>query len=274
LTFLAGDPNTLLIAGGADTGSGQISSIGVIRGAGNHITGFSGSGAFFSTAPFVDGGLQYGPGGVLFFTSYPNNTVGEIKPGSTSPDKTVDLNPLGVTPSVGSLGFVPGGFPGAGSFKILSYSPGQPGGNFYDATLSADGSGTYDITSATPKSSGFGGGTEGFGYVPLGSPLFPNPSMLISEFNADRVMAFQLDGNGNPIPASAQTFAFLDNADGAAVDPLTGDILISVFGSDGHIKLIEATPEPGTVILASIGLAGLVGYGWRRHRKCATRQAA
>ncbi|MFA5112060.1 MAG: hypothetical protein WC443_11680, partial [Desulfobaccales bacterium] len=62
LTLKPGDPSTLLIGGSANLQEGLIYSIGVTRGAGNHITGFSGSATVFATAPYNDGGLQYGPG--------------------------------------------------------------------------------------------------------------------------------------------------------------------------------------------------------------------
>src|ERR1035441_6164175 len=43
LTFKAGDANTLLIGGAAETDSAKIYSITVVRGANGHITGLSGS---------------------------------------------------------------------------------------------------------------------------------------------------------------------------------------------------------------------------------------
>ena len=187
LTLEQGDPNTLLIGGNANNGAGAIYSIGLTRDASGHISGFSGTATPFASAPFIDGGLAYGPGGVLFYTAYSdnaasNNRVGEIKPGSTSPDKVVDLTPLGVFSSVGTLAFVPAGQPGAGNFKIASFD----GGQFYNATLSPDGSGTYNITSAT-QTTVPGRGPEGISYVPTGSPLFSQPSLLLSEYRGGTV---------------------------------------------------------------------------------------
>lgn len=87
LTFLNRD--TLLIGGNANTSSGYISQIGVSRDGDGHIVGFSGPASFYATAPNIDGGLAFGPDGVLFATGYSNNTLLQIKPGSTSPDKIV-----------------------------------------------------------------------------------------------------------------------------------------------------------------------------------------
>lgn len=122
LTLQAGNPNTLLIGGSANGGGGGIYSIGVTRGVGNHITGFSGTASLFATAPNIDGGLVYAPNGDLLYTAYPTNQIGEIKPGSTSPDKIISLT--GVTASVGSLQFVPSGLTGAGSLGIVSFNGG------------------------------------------------------------------------------------------------------------------------------------------------------
>lgn len=99
VTFL--NNNTLLIGGAANTDDGAIYEIGITRGADNHITGFSGPASVYATAPFIDGGLTFGPGGVLFFTGYPTNTLGEIKPASSAPDATVALDES--LDSVGSI---------------------------------------------------------------------------------------------------------------------------------------------------------------------------
>ncbi|MBV8315163.1 MAG: hypothetical protein JOZ53_09515 [Planctomycetaceae bacterium] len=267
LTLEQGDPNTLLIGGDANNQAGAIYSIGVTRDASGHISGFSGTATPFASAPHIDGGLAYGPSGVLFYTAYPNNQVGEIKPGSTSPDKVIDLTPLGIVSSVGTLAFVPAGQPGAGGFKIASFT----GGQFYNATLSPDGSGTYNITSATQTAVVPTGEPEGIGYVPTGSPLFSQPSLLLSEFRGN-VGAYTLDPDGNPIVSSRKDFITgLVGAQGAFIDPLTGDALFSTFGGGGVLnQIIEVrgfaavVPEPSTLVMGSIaGLVGLAVVGRR-----------
>ncbi len=259
LTLLAGNYNELLIGAYANTSSGAIYEIGVTRGASGHITGFTGPSTLYSTAPYIDGGLAYGPGGVLFYTGYPNNTIGQVKPGSSSPDRIDDVSGLGVQSSVGSLNFVPSGYPGAGEFKIASYS----GGEFYNSTLTPDGFGTYNLSAAT-QTTVPGGGPEGFVYVPLGSALFPNPSMLLAQYSSGKVVACELDADGNPVVATCQDFVQgLSGAEGGFVDPVTGDFLFSTFG--GGNQIIEVSgfnapiPEPSSLILLGSGVLGLAG---------------
>ena len=121
LTFL--DANTLLIGGAANTPSGRLYTIDMTRDAGGHITGFVGTAVVYgSVGENNDGGVTFGPGGVLFTTRYSQNELGQTKPGSTDEDKVTLLTPLGIATSVGGAEFVPAGLPGAGQFKVVSYN--------------------------------------------------------------------------------------------------------------------------------------------------------
>lgn len=258
------DPNTLLIGGAANGSSGAIYSIGLIRGAGGHITGFSGTATQFATSPFIDGGLTYGPGGVLYFVTYPNNQLGELKPGSTTPDKLIDLTPLGVASSTGGLNFVPTGFVGAGGIRMTSYN----GGGFYSGTLTADGTGTFDLSNVMLQATVAGPSEcEGFIYVPNGSPTFTTSAILLNEYGSGRVSAINLDANGVPDPATRQDFVTgLTGAEGAFIDPLTGDFIFGTFGGGDHLIAVSGfVPPPGTLSNIStrlqVGLADNVLIG-------------
>lgn len=257
LTLKWDDPNTLLIGGNANTTVGAVYAVGLIRDGDGHIIGFDGPATFFASAPFIDGGLAYGPGNVLFATGYSNNTLMQIKPGSTAPDRTDTLTSLGVGASVGTVAFVPTGFNGAGRMKVASYTT----GGFYDVTFTEDGSGTYDLTGATLASTP-GGGPEGIAYVPLGSTLFDNQSMLISEYSLSRISSYEIDADGNPVVSSRRTFMTgLSGAEGAFIDPVTGDFMFSTFGGGNRVVVVsgfEAVPEPATMAVLALGSLALL----------------
>ncbi|BAY97276.1 hypothetical protein NIES37_12140 [Tolypothrix tenuis PCC 7101] len=230
LAFKADDPNTLYIGSTPQGEKGEIFAIALKRDANNHIVGFTGSAKLLSSAPGLSGGLNdagltFGPNNVLFYTTWNDNTVGQIKLGSSSPDKQVELNSLGYQPSVGGLTFVPQGFPGAGRLKITSYDT----GNFYDTTVSADGTGTWNIAPAT-KSVQITGGPDAFIYVSASMPQFTSARILLAEQDTDTVSAYNIDANGDPIPTTRQEFLTgIDGPIGAAIDPLTGDFFFSTY---------------------------------------------
>ena len=243
LTLKAGTNDRLLIGGAANGASGALYEIGVTRDAQGHITGFVEQEATrYADAAYNDGGVTYGPGGVLFLARWPTNELGQTKPGTTVTDKIVALGSSGVASSLSSLAFVPAGLPGAGSLKLASYS----GGEWYDADLAGDGNGTYDVVNVN-RISGvtLPGGPEGFVFVPAGSAEFSAHSLLVSEYQAGNVAAYALDANGDPVIASRRTFiSGLTGAEGAFVDPLTGDFLFSTFGGGSRVIVVSGFAPP------------------------------
>lgn len=234
IVFLAGDPDTLLIGGNANNSAGAIYAVPVARDGEGHITGFAGPGVYWADAPNIDGGLCYGPDGVLFFSRYNQNYVGQIKPGSGGPDREIDLTALGFSSSVGSFMLTPDGFPGAGRFKVFPFNSGR----WHDSTLSPDGSGTFDI-SAPLTDILLGGGPEGIVYVEAGASLFPVESVLISEYSNGAIASYEIDGNGDPIGATRRVFmSGLAGAEGGTRDPVTGDFLFSTYGGGNRVLLV------------------------------------
>jgi hypothetical protein len=236
ITFLATDPNVILIGGAANAGSAAIYSIRVTRNSAGSITGFDGAATLFSTAPNIDGGLAYGPGNVLFFTQFSNNGIGQIKPGSTTPDLITPLSPLGFASSTGTLNFVPEGFPGAGRLKVASYSASI----WYDATLTPRPEGTFDIVRNEAINISIGGGPEGIVYVGRGNPNFTTDSVLVSEFSGGRVVAYDIDANADPIVSTRRVFITgLSGAEGGTRDPVTGEFLFSTFGGGNRVIVVR-----------------------------------
>ena len=233
------DPDLMLIGGAANGGNGAVYSIRVSRNQCGNITGFIGTAQLVSSAPQIDGGLFVTADGVTLSSRYPDNGVNMTKAGSTAPDKVVSLTPLGVSGTTGSITIVPDGQPGAGRFKIASYSS----STFYDAVLTPDGSGTYNITNVTLTAS-IGGGPEGIAYVPTGSPLFPGPALLIAEYGTGNIVAWDVNANGDPITNTRRLFITgLSGAQGAFLDITSGDFIFSTFGGGNRVIVVQGFAE-------------------------------
>lgn len=265
LTFKAGAADTLLIGGNGNTPEAKIYEVTVARRADGHITGFSGNARFFAHAhgPIdggIDGGLAYGPDNVLFFTSYPDNAIGQIKPGETNASKYFFADASLIRGTVGTLAFVPAGMPGAGHLKILTVDS----GNWYDATLSPDASGTFDINIVSSEIA-TGLSAEGALFVPAGNPLFSTPSVLVADYSANRFVALEVDAGGDPVLASLREFATaIPGAEGATQDPVTGDFLFSSL-QEGKIyamggfqverpSVAITSPLDGETFVAGVGI--------------------
>lgn len=271
LVFKSGDPNKLLIGGSANNGGGAIYEIAVARDGTGRITGFSGTATQVATAANIDGGLQYGPGGVLFFTRYPLNELGQIKPGSTSPDRIIGLSQYGIFGSVGALGFVPTGFANAGELKLASYN----GQTWWGFTLSPDASGTYDIAVANGPVN-VQGGPEGILFVPPGSALIPNYQYaLLSEYGAGSIAIYRLDAQSNPIQSTRVPFMTgLGGAEGATTDPITGDLVFSTFGGGDRVLTVQGFGVCGSFVNYGTGIAGTGGVPSLTGGGCAGRGQA
>jgi hypothetical protein len=199
----------------------------------------------------------------LFYTTYSNNTLGQILPGNTSAAIVSNLTTLGVASSSGSLAFTPDGFPAAGRLFVSSYSS----SNLYSMPYSANGNGTYALSNATLLNN-LPGGIEGIAFVAAGNPGFSDDSVLISEYTGGQVLAYALDGSGNLTGSSSVFVTGVSGAEGAAVDPLTGDFLFSTYGSTNKVLVVSGfsvVPEPAdcSCILGALAL----GLGYLRNTR-------
>jgi len=135
---------------------------------------------------------------------------------------------------------------------------------YYRTTLTLDGDGTYNFDGFTSIAT-LPGGPEGMVFLGDDNPLIDMPSLLVSEYGLNRVSLYDLDVNGVPIVGTRQNFITgLIGAEGAVVDPITGDFFFSTFGSSNRLIRVDGfVPEPGTAGLAALGLLSLLS---RRRR--------
>ncbi len=243
MVFKAGDPGTLLIGGAANTPDGLFYEVPVIRDATDSIVGFGAISPFGTVGEYNDGGIAYGPGGVLFTSQWSVNNLGQTLPGSVDEDKIIDLGPLGITDdiSISGLNFIPADISGAGRMKAVSWE----GGSWWDIQLAPDGAGTYNVIGASLETV-LPGGPEGFVFIDEAGNLgFDVDSLLISDYSAGRISAYELDSEGNPLVATRRDFITgLDGAEGAVIDPLTGDFLFSTFGGGDRIVRVDGFVPP------------------------------
>jgi hypothetical protein len=262
IAFSQSNPSVLLMGGISDYVSGSVYSVGLTRDpVTNEVTGYSGAFSSYASATYIDGGLTYGPDGYLFFTQYPNNTISEMKPGSTSPDFTESLP--GVTSSVGGLNFIPAGFSGAGNAAITSYN----GDSICSSAVTLNGDGSYSFGACTDTVA-LPSVPEGIQYIAAGTPGFSANSILVSFYSQGLIEAYQVDANGMPILATGKVFASgVGNPIGITVDPLTGAILSdSISGSITVVMPdVVVAPEPGSFWLAIT--AAIAAAGFRRRRE-------
>jgi hypothetical protein len=236
------DADVLLVGGDSNEANGRFYGVRLARDAQCHVIGFRDEPPIdFSAGEYNDGNIEYHPSSdVLFYTRWPVNELGQILPGSAVTDRVIDLYGVGVAYSLAGLSFVPAGFPGAGRFKMVSW----PDGQWYDAPLAPDGNGTHDVVSAKHVLT-LPGGPEGVAYIHPGNAEFPTHSMLVADWSVGTISAYESDGQGDPILASRRQFVGgLDGAEGALVDPSSGDFLFGTWGGDNVLIAIHGFKAP------------------------------
>ncbi len=245
LTIRPEQPNTLYICGYANEGQGTLYTVPLVRDAvTHHITGFGGAAVFYAAAPNNDGGLFFAPNGTLLFTRYSMNHLGQILPDNTY--ITTLLTDYGIASSVGSVVLVPSGYPGAGNLIFASYNAGI----LYNIPYTIDGSGQYILSNKTAEVSivETADGPEGIAYIPAGSLAFPNLSMAISSYGNGTVIVYEVGADGLPVASSAREMVTgLTGAEGALIDPVTGDFLFSTFGGGDKVIRISGFEAPSAI---------------------------
>jgi hypothetical protein len=217
--------STMYLGIHANTAAGQIVSYAVQRDQAQKITGFVGpSGAV--AAPNIDGGLAFGPGGVLCWTAYPLNTLGQWDPVSGS---TVSIPLPATVASVGGLCFPPPGSPIAGSILVSSYDQGSirayplvPIGNGFHNI------GTESVYAVT--TTGNEGMAFGLAGPYAGDLFFANyDTGALRIVRVDPTTGLALGGWANPTLVTL--VSYIGNLQGVAFDPVTADLFVSIYGA-------------------------------------------
>jgi len=241
LTIKPAEPNTLYICGAANGAGGVVHTIGITRNVQGHITGYSGTSTLFATAGNNDGGLFFAPNGTMLYTRYPLNELGQLLTNSTT--MITNLTPLGVNSSVGSVMLVPTGFVGAGKLVFASYNS----GTVHQLPYTIGVNGEYILGSSANQVNiiSTASGPEGIAYVPPGSPAFTAESIIISSYGNGKVVVYEADANGLPMPSTARDMVTgLSGAEGALIDPVTGDLLFSTFGGANTVIRVSGFADP------------------------------
>ncbi len=258
LTIRSSSMDTLYIGGTANQAGGAVYKVPLLRDVNTQrITGFGGPAVLHAPAPNIDGGLSFAPNGTMLYTRFNMNEWGQLLTNGTA--LSTPLGPLGITMSVGSHAFVPAGSPGTGNLIIASYNAAI----IYKVpfTIGADGAYEPVAPTASVSVSGIANGPEGIAYVPSGSAGFTNPSMVVSAYQANKIVVFEVDADGLPVPSTARDMITgLSGAEGAFIDPLTGDFLFSTFGGFNKVIRVSGFEVPDAI--ADIG-----------HRAAALRMA-
>lgn len=220
------DPNTLYVAGGSEGIAGAIYTIGLKRGKCGHVTGFEGTAKKIAQAPSVDANLVFTGTGLMLYTKWPDYGFGQLLPGATSPSKETDLKALGMGGGgAGGLGFVPPGLANEGELRAVTW----PDGIFYHLATKPNGA-LVDVTAVNEKVR-LDGGPGGFAYVPAGSPGFAKQSLVVGEWELDRIATYEVNASGDPIKSSRKEFfTKFPRPWGAYFEPLTGDFIFLTWG--------------------------------------------
>jgi hypothetical protein len=245
LTIRPDQPNTLYIGGDANVAAGKIYTVALVRDpVTHHITGFGSDAVIYSEGGNNDGGIFFAPNGTLLFTRYSMNELGQILPDNTY--LTTSLTQYGIGSSVGSLALVPAGYPGAGNLIFASYN----WDILYNVPYTIDGSGQYILANQTSQVSvtELANGPEGIAYIPSGSLGFPNLSMAISSYGNGTVVVYEVGNDGLPNIATGKNMVTgLTGAEGAWIDPVTGDFIFSTFGGGDKIIRISGFVPPSGI---------------------------
>lgn len=242
------DPLLAYVIGPSEVPGAQLHSIGIERGPCGHIIGFKGEAQLVLMAPYLDL-MVNGPKGIAFISHYPTRELSQYIAGQPGLASTIDLEALGMESiySPGGINFVPPGYPDAGQLRIAGFKIDHQGtSGWYRATLEYQDP-AYTIT-ALSKTVDVPNGPGGFAYIPVGSPLFPEQRIIMTEWTSapQAVSSYAVDAAGDPIPATRKPFftSFVKPW-GSYFEPETGDyIFLQWENQPDHVYIVQGFVPP------------------------------
>jgi hypothetical protein len=242
------DPLLAYVIGPSEVPEAQLHSIGLERGPCGHIVGFKGEAQLVLMAPYLDL-MVNGPKGIGFISHYPTRELSQYIAGQPGLASTIDLEALGMESiySPGGINFVPPGYPDAGQLRIAGFKIDHQGtSGWYRATLEYTDP-AYAIT-ALSKTVDVPHGPGGFAYIPVGSPLFPEQRIIMTEWTSQpqAVSSYAVDAAGDPIPATRKAFftSFVKPW-GSYFEPETGDyIFLQWENQPDHVYIVQGFVPP------------------------------
>ena len=195
------------------------------------------------TRPYNDGGVTYGPGGVLFLARWPLNELGQTKPGSAITDKIIPLTPLGIE-SLARLAPVRAAGPAGRRQPQAGQLPRRavvrrrrdrrrsrhlrPGQRPRDAGLE-DRRRTRGLRLRAVRARRSSAARACW-----------SPSTASTRSPRTRSTPTAIRSS----PRGARSSPGLDGAEGALLDPVTGDFLFSTFGGGSRVIVVRGFRAP------------------------------
>jgi hypothetical protein len=73
--------------------------------------------------------------------------------------------------------------------------------------------------------------------------------MVVSAYGMGKIVVFEVDADGLPVPTTVRDMITgLSGAEGALIDPLTGDFLFTTFGGSNRVIRVSGFEAPSALV--------------------------
>ena len=255
------DGATLYVVGNSERDQSRLYRVPVVRAPSGEVTALgparSVSVAFWGAVRGLDAGLDFGPGGHLYFTYWPANIIAQKQGGISGAESRSNAASLGLPESVAGLTFSPHATdPGAGfGWMQLSIWSLTGNRNIYRVGLRPEADGRFlptgsELFAVLPRQ-----GTGAIQYVPEGQ--FRGDMMFVNwDFGEIGILAIDpgtglaIDrSSGSPLLGTSNplVYPFASGLGkgpwGLEFDPVTHDFFVSTWGGDPESSILQIQGE-------------------------------